>query len=175
MWVRLYTADRPWILNSVKVYGADGDRYGSTRDGLERFWRNVLGGTAAVRFHRPSAGLGLGPTARTHLRSARMLLDRYDLVAAEPGAVSRLAQRAPNEAYLSVGPGAMYAVYFPDGGAVAFPLGEGARKTSYRVAWLDLETSSWTQARQVTITDRLDLDAPGPGHWIAVIEKTSSP
>jgi len=175
MWVRRYTADRPWILNSVKVYGADGDRYGSARDGVERFWRHVIGGTAAVRFHRPSAGLGLGPTARRHLRSARRLLDRYDLLAAEPGATNRLAERAPNEAYVSVGPDATYAVYFPDGGAVQFPLGEGARKTSYRVSWLDPAASAWTEERRVTVTDHLDLSAPGAGHWIAVIEKTSSP
>jgi len=174
-WVRRYTAERPWILNNVKVYGADGDRYGSTRDGVERFWRNVVGGTAAVRFHRPPAGLGLRPTAEAHLKSARMLLARYDLVAAEPGATSLLSERTPNEAYVSVGPGKTYAVYFPDGGAVQLGLAEGTRETSYRVAWLDLGASTWAQDRAVTTAGRLDLEAPGPGHWMAVITTLSPP
>ena len=174
MWVRQYTAGRPWVLNNVKVYGADTGEFGTTRDGVERFWRNVVGGAAAVRFHRPPAGLGLGPTAEAHLQSARMLLDCYDLVAAEPGAPSLLSERTPNEAYVSVGPDATYAVYFPDGGAVQLGLSEGARETSYRVAWLDLGAHTWAQEGQGTTADRLDLEAPGPGHWMAVITKVSS-
>jgi len=39
-------ARRPRPLNNVKVYGADTGRFGNTRDGIERFWRNVIGGLA---------------------------------------------------------------------------------------------------------------------------------
>jgi hypothetical protein len=34
-------------MNSVKIYGANSGRYGSTRDGQERFWRNIFGGLAS--------------------------------------------------------------------------------------------------------------------------------
>ena len=40
-------------INNIKIYGADGGRFGSTQDGLERFWRNIFGGFASARFHRP--------------------------------------------------------------------------------------------------------------------------
>ena len=52
---------RQWIMesghirpiNNVKIYGANSGRYGSTRDAQERFWRNIFGGLASSRFHRP--------------------------------------------------------------------------------------------------------------------------
>ncbi len=36
-------------LNNVKVYGKN-------KDGIDRFWRNVFGGCASTRFHRPLSG-----------------------------------------------------------------------------------------------------------------------
>ena len=54
---RIAGAVRP--MNNVKVYGADGGRFGDTRDGIERFWRNIFGGCAATRFHRPDGGIVL--------------------------------------------------------------------------------------------------------------------
>ncbi|MDF1515885.1 MAG: hypothetical protein P1S60_18905, partial [Anaerolineae bacterium] len=42
-------------MNSVKIYGANSGQYGSTRDAQERFWRNIFGGLASSRFHRPPA------------------------------------------------------------------------------------------------------------------------
>lgn len=44
-------------MNSVKIYGANSGKYGSTRDAQERFWRNTFGGLASSRFHRPPTGL----------------------------------------------------------------------------------------------------------------------
>jgi hypothetical protein len=175
MWVRRYTADRPWPLNNVKIYGADTGEYGTTRDGVERFWRSLLGGSASARFHRPTSGIGLNDTARAHLRSARLLLERFDLFAARPDSASaRLSDRSPDEAYLSVGPDRQYAVYFPDGGAVALTLDAEEGGTTYRLAWLDLEASIWTQARRRSAEDALALEAPGPGHWIAVVTAQGS-
>ncbi|MCB1128789.1 MAG: hypothetical protein KDM81_19995, partial [Verrucomicrobiae bacterium] len=50
-WVRRYLAQQPRPINTVKTYGADGNKFGHTdQDGLERVWRHVLGGAAAVRF-----------------------------------------------------------------------------------------------------------------------------
>ena len=168
-WVRRYTAVRPWILNNVKIYGADGGEYGSTRDGVERFWRSVLGGSASARFHRPSAGIGLNATAQVHLRSVRRLLDRYDLFAAEPMSTS-LTDRGPDEAYLSRVSAGQQVVYFPDGGAVGLdlePEGEGER--TYRLAWLDLEEAAWTAERRLTAEGSVRLEAPERGHWIALL------
>ena len=43
------------------------------RDGLERWWRHVIGGAAAARFHRPDSGLGLSPPAANSIHAARKL------------------------------------------------------------------------------------------------------
>ncbi|MEE2752499.1 MAG: aldo/keto reductase [Candidatus Latescibacterota bacterium] len=53
---RAYRADSS--INSVKIYGANTGGYWSIRDAQERFWRNIVGGLATTRFHRPLAGLG---------------------------------------------------------------------------------------------------------------------
>ena len=50
-------------MNNVKIYGADSGRFGTTVDAQERFWRNVYGGMASARFHRPESDLGLSSTA----------------------------------------------------------------------------------------------------------------
>ncbi|RMF86893.1 MAG: hypothetical protein D6741_21295, partial [Planctomycetota bacterium] len=76
LWVYQYTAKRPRPLNSVKIYGADTGRYGSDQDGIERFWRLILAGAAAARFHRPDSGLGLSDKAAASIRAARLVESR---------------------------------------------------------------------------------------------------
>lgn len=175
MWVRRHTAGRPWVLNNVKIYGADAGRYGTTRDGVERFWRSILGGSASARFHRPASGIGLNETAQSHLRSARALLKRFDLFAAQPDPTgARLADRSPDEAYLSHVPEAQYAVYFPDGGTVRLRLGDDAGEATYRLAWLDLSASTWATQRRVQGPGAVRLTAPGPGHWIALLTEAGA-
>ena len=60
-WVRQYVAKSPRPLNTVKTYGADTGRFGNSQDGIERFWRHVIGGAASARF--PSARFGTGALA----------------------------------------------------------------------------------------------------------------
>ena len=43
-------------MNSVKFYGANSGRYGSTRDAQIRFWHNIFGGLASSRFIAPLQG-----------------------------------------------------------------------------------------------------------------------
>ncbi|MCP4592260.1 MAG: hypothetical protein GY842_16120, partial [bacterium] len=74
---RIASQRRP--LNSVKIYGADTGRYGNNRDAMERFWRNILGGLASARFHRPDAGLGLSEPVQANIKSLRMLTDKMNV------------------------------------------------------------------------------------------------
>lgn len=72
-------------VNNVKVYGSDEGRHGGgTQNGIQSFIRNVFFGSAAVRFHRPNSGLGLGPEAQAVIRSMRQLTDRMDFFNARP-------------------------------------------------------------------------------------------
>ena len=88
-------AERPRPMNNVKIYGADGGRFGNTRDGIERFWRGIFAGCAAVRFHRPDSGIGISDTALRMIRSAREVTDAVDVPRC--GAAKRPAERLPAE------------------------------------------------------------------------------
>ncbi len=166
-WVRRYTSSAPRPLNNVKIYGADGGRFGTSRDGVERFWRSIIGGAASARFHRPESGIGLSAPAKAHLTSARMLVEAFDLFRAVPDARSeRLMGRTPDEAYLSFVEGEGYAVYFPDGGAVELRVEPG----SYGVRWLDVEARRWQPAQPIEAGGSIPLTAPGGGHWVALVE-----
>ncbi len=170
-WVRRYVADQLRPLNHVKTYGADGGRYGTTRDAVERFWRTLMGGAASVRFHRPPSGIGLNETAQAQLRSARMFLDAFDVMTAVPDAESKLlSDRSPNEAYVTYDADNRYAVYFTDGGSVKLDLCniEG----TFDVRWLDLEKSAWHVAQTVESGARIQLTPPEKGHWIVVLTRS---
>lgn len=169
-WARSYTSASPRPLNNVKIYGADTGPYGTDRDGIERFWRNIIGGAASVRFHRPPSGLGLSDSALTHIRSARMLLSAIDIFRAVPDSSSSLLfERDDDEAYLTYIPNEAYVLYFPDGGSVSLDLGELAGR--FLVRWLDIENSQWQDGEVVESGQNVRLDAPGSGHWAAVIRK----
>lgn len=156
---------RPRPMNVVKIYGADTGTYGTDRDGEERFWRGLLGGLATSRFHRPPAGLGLGPKAQAHLKSMRMLLNEIQLPEGEPR-LDILGNRHANEAYLNAASGRHYAVYFPDGGEVRLEM--MTERGRWRLRWLDVLNSRWAGDSAVE-AGTVILAAPGAGHWTALL------
>jgi len=99
-WARRYVAGKPRPLNTTKTYGADGGRHGNTRDGLERWWRHVIGGTASARFHRPSSGLGLSELSIASVKAARKVESLVKLWDVEPADDLLLGSR-DNDAYLT--------------------------------------------------------------------------
>jgi hypothetical protein len=91
--VRDLVQDRPRPLNNTKIYTFDPD----PNVALERWWRNILGGCASARFHRPhplegvedhekltDVGLGLSPLAQAHIRSARSLMEEMGWPEVQP-------------------------------------------------------------------------------------------
>ncbi len=167
-WVRARIARHLRPLNTVKTYGADSGRYGSQRDGEERFWRHVIGGVAAARFHRPDSGLGLSAPAIANIRAARKLeslIQLWDVEAAN----QLLSDRAPNEAYLAAQPGQAYALYFTDGGSVGLDL--KAVPGVLGVHWIDLSTGEWERRDQLQGGGIVTMVAPGKGPWVAALVK----
>lgn len=167
-WVRARIAAHPRPLNTVKTYGADGGRYGSTRDGLERWWRHVIGGAAAVRFHRPDSGLGLSGPAVASLQAARKLESLIKLWDVEP-ANHLLGDRAANEAYLAARPGQAYALYFTDGGSVTLDLKDAPGR--WTVRWIDIASGQWGPRETLEGGRSVPVNAPAKGHWAAAITK----
>ena len=158
-------------LNCVKIYGANTGRYGTSRDAQERFWRNILGGLASSRFHRPPAGLGLSSVAQAHLRSIRMVLDEVDVFSSEPH-LDLLGERSVNEAYCSADPGKSYVVFFPDGGNVVLDV-SAAGNAALTARWLNVRNSAWTGEAQAIAAENGSARLVTPaeeGYWAAVVK-----
>ena len=173
-WVWQYIAAQPRPINSTKIYGAETHRDQSrgidARHATECFWRNLIGGFASSRFHRPDSGIGLSPQAQAHIRSGRMLSEVFDFFNAAPDSDSALlSDRAANEAYLSRVPGRQYALYFTDGGAVGLDL-TGAEST-FQVQWLDIVASTWTSTADVDGGSVVQLAPPRGGPWVALLTR----
>ncbi|MBN2325916.1 MAG: hypothetical protein JXR73_02090 [Candidatus Omnitrophica bacterium] len=173
-WARDYISQSIRPLNTVKIYGADAGRFGNDRDGQERFWRNIFGGIAATRFHRPDSGLGCSPKAQAHVKSMRMLLSRIDLSTCAPDAQSRLLQdRSDNEAYLTFDPGKQYALFFPDGGEVGLDLTQTPGK--FTCKWLDIMKSEWRPGEDLTGGRIAPIRTPEEkGYWAAAIVRSEN-
>jgi hypothetical protein len=167
-WVRRYLSKHPRPLNTVKTYGADGGRYGDTREGLQRWWRHVIGGAASARFHRPDSGLGLSPPSIAALRAARKLESVIKLWDVEP-ADDLLKDRSENEAYLACAPGRSYAIYFTDGGSVGLDLRD--QSGDWKLRWLDLKIGEWAATASQSGSSIATVQAPARGGWIAVITR----
>jgi hypothetical protein len=167
-WVRQYVAKSPRPLNTVKTYGADGGRYGTTQDGVERWWRHLVGGAAAVRFHRPDAGIGLSPAAKGAISAARKVESLVRFWDVEP-TDGLLAERQPNEAYLSADPGRAYILYFTNGGAVTLDL--KAAPGEYRLRWVSIASGEWGGEGEIAGGAVVPVAAPDKGGWVAVIVK----
>ncbi|MHC4544203.1 MAG: putative collagen-binding domain-containing protein [Planctomycetota bacterium] len=155
-------------LNNVKIYGADEyGRFGSDRDGMERFWRNIFGGLASARFHRPTSGLGLGKKAQANIRSMRLLTDKMNIFMCAPNN-GLLSNRKSNEAYCLAKPGAEYAVYFPNGGEVTLEV--SALKKPATVRWLDIMKSRWLGTKRLEAKGKITLKCPSQGYWAVLVQ-----
>jgi hypothetical protein len=168
-WVRGYLAGHPRPVNTVKTYGAEGNKFGHTdRDGVERWWRHLVGGAAAVRFHRPDSGLGLSPLAQGCIRAARKVESRVPWWSVEP-AQGLLRGREENEAYVAARPGQAYVVYFTDGGSVELDLSGLAGR--WPVRWVEIGSGEWGEQGVLEGGVWATLSAPGRGHWVAVVQR----
>ncbi len=135
-------------VHNVKTYGATGGRHGGgTHDGIEKVVRSTLFGSAAVRFHRPSSGLGLNDTAQRIIRGLRMATGEIDFFRAAPHN-DLLKERTENEAYCRAIPGREYLVYIPIAGRVILELAPGGADP--RVRRMELLEGEWTGVK----TDR---------------------
>jgi hypothetical protein len=91
--VRTLVRKQPRPINNTKIYTFDPDPNVAVR----RWWRNILGGCASARFHRPhplegrgdhekhsDVGLGLSPLAQAHILSARLVMNEIGWPDIEP-------------------------------------------------------------------------------------------
>src|SRR5690606_13088938 len=110
-------------VNHTKIYGGDNRGFGSgsNEDGVERFCRNIIGGSASARHHRPPTGNGLNEKSKGTIKATRKAETLVKFWEVEPH-MQLLSDREPNEAYLTAKEGSKYIIYFPKGGQVKLDL-----------------------------------------------------
>ena len=166
-WITRQVARSPRPLNCTKIYSDGQTKWGSgtPKDGVERFWRNLIAGTASCRFHRPGGGIGLNAIAQACIRSARKaesLVQFWDLAPH----MELLGDRSANEAYVAARPGRAYLLFFTDGGAVTLDL--KAHAGPFTLKWVNIATGDWAGQSRLAGGRVVSVKAPGKGPWVGV-------
>ena len=179
-WLLRKVNTHPRPSNHTKIYGSGYMSFGTggPEDGVERFWRNILGGSASARFHRPDAGNGLNDFAKGSIKAARILESLIKLWDITPQ-MGLLSDRESNEAYLAAKPGESYALYFTNGGSVGLDLSSATG--SFDVTWISVSMGIRTQTSAAggyslmknTIQGGgvVAISAPYKGGWVVAIVK----
>jgi len=170
LYVKKYLSKNPRPINTIKTYGATGYHFGySDQDGIERFWRHLLAGAAAIRFHRPKAGLGLNDKAVAAIKAARKLESIIPLWKINPKN-DLLSNREKNEAYLAANyKENSYALYFPAGGEVTIDL--SSAKGVLNIRWININSGEWGPTKKITGGKKIKIKSPGKENWVAAISK----
>lgn len=160
--------------NHTKIYGGGYKSFGTggLEDGVERFWRNILAGSASSRFHRPDSGNGLNEKAKASIKAARLLETEIKLWNIEP-MMGLLSDRQPNEAYVAAQPGENYVLYFPYGGIVNLDLSNTTG--NFQLKWISITEGRWLSKEPETIPSggTITVQAPFKGGWVAVFVRQS--
>lgn len=182
----------PVPMNNVKIYGATdgGTNYsaGSETEAIDRFWRNIIGGCATARFHRPSVpnklwGSGLNERVQTNLKAMKMLLEKLDITSCTPHN-DLLSPRVPvpstMEAYATANIGNQYAIYFPQG-RYTINLDPWKYVNKLKLQWLDINNLEWSEPEIVEVKWEggihdwgyqgiIGLETPGNRQCVAFLE-----
>lgn len=170
LWTTTQVKAHPRPVNHTKIYSDGQTSFGSgtPQDGIERFWRNLLAGSASSRFHRPTSGIGLNPLAQACLKSARAVETQVKFWDLEP-AMALLSDRSENAAYLAARPGRAYVLFFCKGGAVSLDLTAAPGRCALR--WVEIGSGGMGEAEPLEGGAVRRIAAPGEGPWVAVITR----
>jgi len=167
-WIFSQPTARTRPVNHTKIYSAGQTGFGSgtPQDGIERFWRNLLAGSASSRFHRPTAGIGLNAISRACIESARAVEALVPFWEIEPH-MELLSDRVENGAYLAAAPGRAYVLFVPYGGSVSLDL-TGA-PPAVALTWVDIGSGQRLPATRVANAGAALVTAPSTDPWVAVL------
>lgn len=154
-WVCEQVKDRP--VNHTKIYsdGGSGWGSGSPQEGIARYWRNLLAGSASVRFHRPGSGIVSGELSQACWRATRgveAMVRFWELHPLDLGHPDEVLTAARSEKGTTV-------VFLPEGKAVELEL-PGSNCTWFSVA----------NGSCIRRSEDCSLSPPLSGPMVAVIE-----
>jgi hypothetical protein len=187
----------PVPINNEKIYGSQSNHTGpvitynrfagTTEEAVQRFWRDLFGGCASARFHRPTDmywGIGLSETAIVQIRSMSALIQKLNIFRCSPNN-HLLSERKDNGAYCIANIGEQYAVYFPKEGSVQ--LDPGVYLEEWTLQWLHIAGCEWLAPTEVSVVwenetvfwdadkpgfktkGNIALKTPGQGSWVALL------
>jgi hypothetical protein len=169
-----YIEDNPRPVNSTKIYGSDlFERWlprGITTDhAIQTFFRNILGGFASSRFHRPTAGLGMSQLAINSIQTIRKIEEYVKMWEISPR-MDLLSSPDDNLAYLSVSKGEKYVIYFTGPGIVQLDL-KGYNE-EFVVHRITIEDAEWGPTDTISGGGMTELKAEGNrGCFIVLLRK----
>ena len=133
---------------------------------MERFCRDVIGGCASARHHRPPSGNGLNFKSIANIKAVRKIesLVKFWNIKSR---VDLLTDREPDEAYLSAKEGEKYVIYFTRGGSVKLDL--RPYDNSFLLKWISINSGEWGNELTFKGGDYQEISAPEKGGWFAVI------
>jgi hypothetical protein len=170
-----------YLLHMTKIYGNDlalnGEPWsrfqpGDSENAIEEWWRNLLAGVAGVRFHRPTAGIGLCDLSKNCIRATRKVETKVKLWDVNPR-LDLLTDRESDEAYLGANPGNAYILYFTKTGQGSVGLNlDNYPDTTFTIHWVNVDTGNWGTVKPLSGGDNRTITRPDDAaHWVAVIVK----
>ena len=168
-----YIRDNPRPVNSTKIYGSDSfeswlHRGMTTEHAVQTFCRNILGGFASSRFHRPPAGQGLNRYSINSIRTIRKIEEYVKMWEIEPR-MDLLPGTEDNHAYLSAKEGEKYVLYLTRGGRVDLDL--RGHQGEYTVRWISTDNGEWDRTEKVQGGGVVELKSDGERSCFAVVLK----
>ena len=168
-----YIKDNPRPVNSTKIYGCDiYERWqyrGMTSEhAIQTFFRNVIGGYASSRFHRPPAGLGLSLPAINCIKTIRKIEEQVKMWELTPR-MDLLKIVENNQAYLAAKEGVVYLVYCTGPGIVKIDLSQ--HDNTFILKWIIIENAEWGITDEIKGGRVVDLNAIDENGSLAVLIK----
>ncbi len=155
-------------INNTKIYGGGNSSWGSgsNDDGIERFCRNIIGGCASSRHHRPISGNGLNDKAKASIKSVRKVEKYIKLWEVEPR-MDLLSGREEDEVYVSAKEGEKYILYFTNSGDVKLDLNR--YNHTYKMKWININTGEFGPESTLKGDNIVSIETPYQGSWFAVL------
>jgi len=165
-----YINKNPRPVNSTKIYGSNADGSWSAQGknaehAIQTFFRNLTGGFASSRFHRPVHGLGLSTASINCLKTVREIETLVKFWEITPR-MDLLIDNEQGEAYLAAKEGAYYLIYFTGAGNVKLDLSRYHGK--FTLKWIDIQTARWIAEEEKTAGKILDVSSRGNAGCIAL-------
>lgn len=165
-----YIKGSPRPVNSTKIYGSDSgpwlSRGISTEHAIQTFCRNITGGFASSRFHRPPTGLGLSQPSINSLITIRKIEEKVRMWDIDPR-MDLLVGAGENNALLSAREGESYVIYFT--GPTTVTLDLRAYDIPFIIDWIEIEKADWVKSASIAGGRIVELSSEYPGGAFAVL------